>query len=136
MEKIFTTREIERKKNRIKELQWDGKDHIGELEKYIKAKNADFGKEIEKALVRGLKIFLEEEKSFGKTRVLISEKQGIGRSLFCTWITSLIPNVITESFFFKMKKEKLLLETYNYRGKSIIMNGQKKHLHGKRMFYF
>ena len=68
MEKIFTTREIERMKNRIKKLQWDGKDHIGELEKYIKAKNADFGKEIEKALVRGLKIFLEEEKSFGKTR--------------------------------------------------------------------
>ena len=25
----------------------------------------------------------------------------------------------------KMKKEKLLLETYNYKGKSIIMNGQK-----------
>ena len=125
MEKIFTTREIERMKNRITKLQWDGKDHIGELEKYIKAKNADFGKEIEKALVRGLKIFLEEKKSFGKTRVLISEKQGIGRSVFCTWITSLIPNVITESFSFKMKKEKLLLETHNYKGKSIIMNGQK-----------
>lgn len=125
MEKIYTTREIERMKNRIKNLQWDGKDHIGELAKYIKAKNADFGKEIEKVLVRGLKIFLEEEKNFGKIPVIISEKQGIGRTVFCEWITSLFPIEVTENLKLELKNHTYNIESYLLGNVTIIANGQK-----------
>ena len=125
MGKIYTTREIKRMKNRIKNLQWDGKDHIGELTKYIKAKNADFGKEIEKALVRGLKIFLEEGKKFGKTTVLISEKQGIGRTVFCEWITSLLPIEVTENLKLELKNHTYNIESYLLGYVTIIANGQK-----------